>query len=162
MRSKQDIKIIVIGTYRSGKSTLVESLTKKVLHVERLGTTIGFDYGDRKIDSLELRLFGTPSRREFEFMHEILSMGIHGIILVVDSTDPDSFQEALEILDKIELKRKVPFVVAANKQDMHGALKPWLVRDQMNLSEEIPVIGTVATEAEGVEELLAALLKLIE
>jgi len=81
-----------------------------------------------------------------------------GVILVVDSTKPETFPRALEMLRKAKVYG-LPLVVFANKQDLPGALSPEEVRERMHLPPEIPVIGTVATEKKnlikGVETLLS-------
>jgi len=55
----------------------------------------------------------------------------------------------------------LPLVVFANKQDLPGALSPEEVRRRMKLPEDVPVVGTVATEKKNIFEGLEVLLDLI-
>ena len=80
------------------------------------------DYGRLTLDEKVLHLHGTPGQARFDFMWEILSAEMAGLVLVVDSTNSDSFPEARELLDSfLKGRRKTPYVVAANKQDVEGA-----------------------------------------
>jgi signal recognition particle receptor subunit beta len=40
-----------------------------------------------------------------------------GLVVLVDSTRPDTFRETLRIIDFFNSYRPMPYVVAANKQD---------------------------------------------
>ena len=54
-------------------------------------------------------------------MWEILSEGMLGFIVMVDSTRPETFREARSILETFRAYAPTPYVVAANKQDMEDA-----------------------------------------
>jgi uncharacterized protein len=80
------------------------------------------DFGRITVDEdLVLYLFGTPGQKRFDFMWEILSEGMLGFIVMVDSTRPETFREARSILETFRAYAPTPFVVAANKQDMEDA-----------------------------------------
>ena len=55
----------------------------------------------------------------------------------------------------------MPLVVFANKQDLPGALCVEEIREKMRLPRDVPIIGTIATEKNGVFEGLEMLLKQI-
>ena len=57
-------------------------------------------------------------------MWDILSQGMLGFIVMVDSTKPETFREAKRILETFEGYANTPFVVAANKQDVEDAWEP--------------------------------------
>lgn len=59
-------------------------------------------------------------------MWDILSEGMLGFIVMVDSTRPETFREARSILERFRAYAPTPYVVAANKQDLNDS---WPVED---------------------------------
>ncbi len=155
-------KILVTGPYHAGKTTVVHALSTRAVSVQRRGTTIALDFGHLDYKGFHADLFGTIGQERFDPILEQLGGETLGVILVVDSTDPSSFPRAIEMLRKAKVYG-LPTVVFANKQDLPGALPPEKVRELMNLPEDVPVVGTVATKKinirEGVEELLKLIFK---
>jgi len=67
-------------------------------------TTVAMDFGRITIDQdLVLYLFGTPGQRRFDFMWEILSEGMLGFVVMVDSCKPETFREARMIWKRFVL-----------------------------------------------------------
>ncbi|MEM2146500.1 MAG: ADP-ribosylation factor-like protein [Candidatus Jordarchaeaceae archaeon] len=89
--------------------------------------------------------------------------GSAGVLLVVDSTNPETFSLARDILFRVkrEISGDVPVVILANKQDLKGALPPEEVAKQLNIGVDVPVVGTVATQNQGLREALQLILKQI-
>jgi len=112
---------------------------------------------------LDLKIFGTPGQVRFKFLQEILAQGSAGILLVVDSTAPETLELARSVLTSVqkELPRRVPVVVLANKQDLVGAMTPDEVKEKLGVSQDVPVVGTVATESIGLKEAITKLIKLM-
>ena len=164
---KTSLKILVTGPYDAGKSTLIHQLSKRAVSIDALGTTVGFDFASKfdEVALVDLYIFGTPGHERFAFMQEILAKGSTGILLVVDSTYPETFEFAKRVLDRVQKAAgngNIPLVVVANKQDLEGSLTPDQVRSELGLSDEIPVVGTVATTGEGVDDALSLLLTKIK
>ncbi|MBS7251030.1 MAG: GTP-binding protein [Candidatus Freyarchaeota archaeon] len=159
------LKLLVTGPYNAGKSTIVSNLSRKATSIDALQTTVGFDFG-RKYDEInvfDLHIFGTPGHTRFAFMQEILAKGSAGVLLVVDSTNPETFSLARDILYRVkrEISENVPVVILANKQDLEGAMKPEDVAKQLSIGMDVPVVGTVATQNQGLREALQLILKQI-
>ncbi len=107
----QTLKIVVTGpsprarqsSFRlSAKSTssLPNARSRVSRSASKIETTVAMDFGRITIDEeLILYLFGTPGQRRFDFMWEILSEGMLGFVVMVDSTRPETFREARRILD---------------------------------------------------------------
>ena len=152
---KKEIKIVVLGSYNSGKTTTLENICQKKANIEYNGTTIALDYGNTMIDGEKIHIFGSPGQERFEFMREILSQGLDGAIVVIDSSKGISNVDET-ILNKLNIK-DVPYVLFANKQDIssnvveHHIIKP-----------ETPIIPTVATSGVGVDEGLLKLIQMIK
>src|SRR6187431_880560 len=130
----QTVKIVVTGPFSAGKTEFIQSVSEiDVVSTERKissnaeravkeQTTVAMDFGRITVDEdLVLYLFGTPGQKRFDFMWEILSEGMLGFIVMVDSTRPETFREARSILETFRAYAPTPYVVAANKQDMPEA-----------------------------------------
>ena len=159
------LKLLVTGPYNAGKSTVVSKFSRKATSIEALGTTVAFDFG-RKYDEVnvfDLHIFGTPGHTRFAFLQEILAKGSAGVILVVDSTNPETFGLARDVLYRVkrEISENVPVVILANKQDLEGALTPEEVAKHLSIGIDIPVVGTVATQNQGLREALQLILEQI-
>jgi small GTP-binding protein len=141
-------KILVIGPFHAGKSTLIKALSQKPTSVDRLGTTVALDHGWVERNGFAVDLFGSPGQQRFDWILNTLAKSVIGIFLVMDSTKPD-YKRAREILDSIK-HRNLPVVILANKQDIRGAEKPKNIEKKLGY----PAIGTVAIKKKGCEEAL--------
>jgi len=146
-------KILITGPYNAGKSTLVKQLSETAVSVDRLGTTIALDHGYVEKKGFACNLFGTPGQERFDWIMEVLSKDVWGVILIVDSTQPETFPRALEMLEKVKAEH-IPFVVFANKQDVEGALPPEEVKKRLGVPI---VIGGSAMKGENTEKALSVL-----
>jgi len=107
---------------------------------------------------LVLYLFGTPGQKRFDFMWEILSEGMLGFVVVVDSTRPETFREARSILDTFRGYASTPYVVAANKQDQEDAWTPEDLRIALKVDSRVKLLPCVAQDKESVKNVLLELL----
>ena len=102
----QTVKMVVTGPFSAGKTEFIQSVSEiDVVSTERKissaaersvkeATTVAMDFGRITVDEdLVLYLFGTPGQKRFDFMWEILSEGMLGFIVMVDSTRPETFRE---------------------------------------------------------------------
>ena len=122
-------------------------------------TTVAMDFGRITVDDdLVLYLFGTPGQRRFDFMWEILSEGMLGFIVMVDSTRPETFREARSILETFRAYAPTPYVVAANKQDMEDAWDLEDMRHALRLDGKVKLLPCVATDKGTVKTVLVELL----
>ncbi len=152
-------RILVIGPYHAGKSTIVQSLAERAISVERMGTTVAFDYGNVNLSGIEAELFGTPGQERFEFIFKIFAREVSGILLVVDATRPEDFPRAKHMLELVG--PRIPYVVLGNKSDLPGALDPDVIARKLELPEGTPVLATVATDGRGLKEGLRVLSEMI-
>ena len=117
------------------------------------------DFGRISVDEdLVLYLFGTPGQKRFVFMWEILSEGMLGFIVIVDSSRPETFRQAREVLEIFRQYANTPFVVAANKQDLQDAWPPDDLRFALKLDGEAKVLPCTATDKASVKNVLLELL----
>jgi uncharacterized protein len=167
----QTVKMVVTGPFSAGKTEFIRSVSEiDVVSTERKissahekavkeATTVAMDFGRITVDDdLVLYLFGTPGQRRFDFMWEILSEGMLGFIVMVDSTRPETFREARSILETFRAYAPTPYVVAANKQDMKDAWEVDDMRHALRLDPKVKLISCIATDRDSVKAILLELL----
>ena len=166
----QTVKMVVTGPFNAGKTQFIRTISEiDVVSTERKissdaervkeSTTVAMDFGRITVDQdLILYLFGTPGQKRFDFMWEILSEGMLGFIVLIDSVRPETFREARRILEVFRGYAPTPYVVAANKQDMADAWNIQDLRIALKIPEHIKVLPCVATGKESVKNVLLELL----
>jgi uncharacterized protein len=167
----QTVKMVVTGPFSAGKTEFIRSVSEiDVVSTERKissdsekavkqATTVAMDFGRITVDEdLVLYLFGTPGQKRFDFMWEILSEGMLGFIVMVDSTRPETFREARSILETFRAYAPTPYVVAANKQDMTEAWDLDDMRHALRLDHKTKLLACVANDRETVKSVLLELL----
>jgi len=166
----QTVKMVVTGPFNAGKTEFIRSVSEiDVVSTERKisteservkeTTTVAMDFGRITVDEeLVLYLFGTPGQRRFDFMWEILSEGMLGFIVMVDSTRPETFREARNIMTTFKAYAPTPYVVTANKQDQEDAWDLNDIRIALRLAPNIKLLECVATNKEKVKNVLLELL----
>ncbi len=152
-------KILVTGPYQAGKSTVVQGLSETAVSVDRMGTTVAFDYGSIDISGVEVELLGTPGQKRFEFVFRIFAREVNGILLVVDSTKPEDLERASEM--RRLAGEDLPLVVLANKRDLSEVMPVEEMREGLNLDDKVSVIETVATQGHGLRDALERLIEII-
>lgn len=181
------LKIVVTGPFGAGKSSFIRTISEiAVVATERRvsartfasaipaprglrpvsdrsksHTTVALDYGRLTLGDDVLHLHGTPGQSRFDFMWDILAREMAGFVLVVDATATDTFTEARDLLATFTAKHRVPFVVAANKQDMNAAAKPETLRRALDLADETLILPCVAARKTSVRQVLSQLAQLI-
>ncbi|HEC34445.1 MAG TPA: GTP-binding protein [Chloroflexi bacterium] len=166
----QTVKMVVTGPFAAGKTQFIRTISEiDVVATEaRISrseerikdeTTVAMDFGRITIDDdLVLYIFGTPGQRRFDFMWEVLSEGMLGFVVVVDSVRPETFREARRILDTFRSYAPTPYVVAANKQDLEDAWPPDDLRIALRIDPRVKVLPCVATDKGSVKQVLLELL----
>jgi uncharacterized protein len=166
----QTVKIVVTGPFNAGKTELIRSVSEiEVVNTEKKvtsesekvknSTTVAMDFGRITVDNdLVLFLFGTPGQKRFDFMWEILSEGMLGFIVLIDSTRPETFREARGILETFRAYAPTPYIVVANKQDMVDAWSLEDIRVALRLDPAIKLLPCIAKKKSSVKTVLLELL----
>ena len=145
------LKIVIFGAYNAGKSSFIRAIDPDSRHVEAnncdIPTTVGLDFGRKVINNRKIYLFVTPGQERFEFVREILSRGMDGAIVVVDTTrDLDELTQ--QICQNLSASG-YPYAVFLNKCD-HPDSSPGryhAVTDSVFSPEISAVNGNNAAEA---------------
>ena len=158
-------KILVTGPYNAGKSSFVELISEESVSVDRMAlekfpTTIAMDIGHVDHNGFVADIFGTPGQERFDLMLDVLAKEAVGAFILVDSSAPQTFGRAKEMINKTQAEA-IPKIIVANKQDLPGAMSPEKIREAMKLDKDIPIIPTIVSENNGVEMALDTLLKIL-
>ena len=104
-------KIIFTGPVGAGKTTAIHSISdtppiktdaaaSDMTKSRKAATTVAMDYGVMNLDDGEkIHLYGTPGQERFDFMWDILTMGGLGLVILLDNTRADPFQDMRFFLD---------------------------------------------------------------
>lgn len=107
-------KIIFTGPVGAGKTTAINSISdvpplktdaaaSDMTKNRKASTTVAMDYGVMNLAGGEkIHLYGTPGQERFDFMWDILTTGGIGLILLLDNTRADPFQDMKFFLDAFD------------------------------------------------------------
>lgn len=164
-------KVVITGPFNSGKTQFIKTVSEiDVVSTERKvtlpehaaikgETTVAMDFGRITMGDRKIYLFGTPGQQQFDFMWEVLTENMIGFIVIVDSTDPKRFKEAREIIRFFKDILEEPFVVAANKRDLAGALPVEALKKELGLDDDSTIIGCSAVDKKSAMEVVNSLMK---
>lgn len=151
------LKIVVVGGFGVGKTTLVRSVseirplnTEEVMTQAGIGvdetsdvaakttTTVAFDFGRISLNErVVLYLFGAPGQERFWFLWDRLFSGTLGAVVLVDTRRMDDSWYAIDRLEH----HRTPFVVAVNRfDDDTSAHSLDEIRQALALPDHVPLI----------------------
>lgn len=165
-------KIIFTGPVGAGKTTAIGSISdvppiktdaaaSDMTKSRKATTTVAMDYGIMNVGGGEkIHLYGTPGQERFDFMWDILVTGGIGLVLLLDNTRADPFQDMRffiqsfrEFIDKTGVAIGVTQMDLNNRftiNDYHTHLKPFKINP--------PVFSVDAREKRDVSLLVQSLM----
>ncbi|OLF05591.1 ATP-binding protein [Actinophytocola xinjiangensis] len=172
----QSVKILVVGAFGVGKTTLIGSVseipplrTEETMTVASVGvdslagldakstTTVAMDFGRITVsEEVVLYLFGTPGQRRFWDLWEGLADGAVGALVLVDSR---RLEDSFEVFDQLELRTGMPFAVAINEFPGAPRYATGQLREALDLLPDTPI---VTCDARSRESCAAALSTLVD
>jgi signal recognition particle receptor subunit beta len=132
-------KIIFTGPVGVGKTTAIQSISDvppiktdaaagDMTKARKSETTVAMDYGIMHLDDGEkIHLYGTPGQERFDFMWDILSVGGLGLVLLLDNTCADPFQDMKFFLDSFA---DTSVAIGITQMDLSGT--PTVAENQGN------------------------------
>ncbi|KAI8049455.1 putative GTP-binding protein ypt1 [Syncephalis plumigaleata] len=161
-------KLLLIGDSGVGKSCLLLRFADDT-YTESYISTIGVDFKIRTIElegkTVKLQIWDTAGQERFRTITSSYYRGAHGIIVVYDVTDADTFTNVRQWLQEIDRYacEGVNKLLVGNKSDLEGkkaveyaAAKEFA--DQLN----IPFLETSAKNATNVEQAFLTMAKQIK
>lgn len=150
------VKILVVGHFAVGKTTLIgslseitplrteEKMTQASVHVDDLRgapeketTTVALDFGRLTLaEDLVLYLFGTPGQQRFMQLWEDMARGALGALILVD---PSRLTDTFPVLDLVE-KQGLEYAIAVNSFDPGNRYAEDEIREALDLLPDTPVI----------------------
>ncbi|MBV2356318.1 ATP/GTP-binding protein [Streptomyces sp. J2-1] len=168
------LKIVVVGGFGVGKTTLVRSVseirplnTEEVMTQAGAGidetagverkttTTVAFDFGRISLNErMVLYLFGAPGQERFWFLWDRLFSGTLGAVVLVDTR---RMQDSWYAIDRLE-HHNTPFVVAVNRfDDDTDRFTLEEIRQALALGEHVPMIDCDARVRSSCKDVLVSL-----
>jgi len=118
-------KLLLIGDSGVGKSCLLLRFAEDT-YTESYISTIGVDFKIRTIElegkTIKLQIWDTAGQERFRTITSSYYRGAHGIIVVYDVTDPESFNNVKQWLHEIDRYacENVNKLLVGNKSDLEG------------------------------------------
>jgi len=165
-------KIIFTGPVGAGKTTAISSLSDiPVIATDesasdmtvnrKLTTTVAMDYGLMKLDAGErIHLYGTPGQERFNFMWEILSKGGIGLVLLLDNTRADPFQDMRFFINSFEeFIAKTNLAIGITRMDLDQSPSMAEYHDELSvLGIKPPIFEVDARKRNDINQLVEGLL----
>ncbi|KAH9599968.1 Small GTPase [Trypanosoma melophagium] len=160
MSSEYDhlFKLLLIGDSGVGKSCLLLRFADDS-YTESYISTIGVDFKIRTLNIdgkvIKLQIWDTAGQERFRTITSSYYRGAHGIIIVYDTTDMDSFNNVKSWLNEIDkfASENVNKLLVGNKSDLvtQKVVDTQMAKDFAD-SLGIPFLETSAKESSNVEE----------
>jgi signal recognition particle receptor subunit beta len=171
------VKIVIVGGFGVGKTTMVgsvseirpltteETMTQAGLGVDddfgsdsKTATTVAMDFGRISItEQLVLYLFGTPGQERFWFLWNGLFEGALCAVVLLDTRRPEV---SFDVIGRLE-ERGVPFVIAVNSFPDAPRYPMEELRAALDLPDEIPIVGCDARRRASSREVLMTLMRFL-
>ncbi|MFI9045522.1 GTP-binding protein [Streptomyces sp. NPDC053427] len=169
------VKIVIVGGFGVGKTTLVRSVSEirpltteetmtqasagvdDVAGVERkTETTVAMDFGRISLnEELVLYLFGTPGQQRFWFLWNGLFEGALGAVVLVDTRRLDV---SFDVIGRLE-EAEVPFVIAVNAFPDASSYPTEELRSALDLPEQVPIVVCDARQRSSSRDVLITLMR---
>lgn len=169
------LKIVIVGGFGVGKTTMVRSVSEiRPLNTEetmtqagvgvddpagvegKTTTTVAFDFGRITINERNiLYLFGAPGQERFWFLWDRLFSGTLGAVVLVDTR---RLGDSWYAIDRLEA-HGMPFIVAHNDFGDGQQHTVEQIRDALDLNPDVPLISCDARDRDSSKQVLIALVR---
>ncbi|KAL7059462.1 hypothetical protein AAHC03_013411 [Spirometra sp. Aus1] len=92
--------------------------------LNKITSTVGLNIGQVFVEGIVIKFWDLGGQTELQSLWDKYYLESHGIIFVVDSSEPDRFDEAKAAFDTMIQNKALeglPLLILANKQDLDGA-----------------------------------------
>lgn len=145
-----DFKVVVAGGFAAGKTTFIQAISDGDVvgtEVQTTGdeaavketTTVGVEFGTFRVPTddldIDLHLFGVPGQERFSAMWEIIAEGVDGLVLLVDGSRPETWDDARRVGEHFARTTDPPTIVGVNRAD--GGLDLVKVADAVGRPDDL-------------------------
>jgi len=137
-RSDRKYTIVILGIDNAGKTTLVNTLKGEVTDPEAGNPTFGTSRSLIQLKSAHINFVDIGGGKNMRNYWKDLFCEAHGVIFMVDSTDPQRFEEARSMLfESVQhsMLENKPLLVMMNKRDLPEAVAEQEVAQALNLDQ---------------------------
>ncbi|MEU6394738.1 ATP/GTP-binding protein [Streptomyces sp. NPDC046939] len=172
------VKILVVGHFAVGKTTLIGSLSEITpLSTEeqmttlservddlkgvqgKTTTTVALDFGRLTLsERIVLYLFGSPGQQRFVNLWDDMARGALGALVLVD---PERLADSFEVMDLVE-SYGLDFAVAINQFDGGTVHTPEAVREALDLLPDTPVVTIDARDKKSSVDALITMVRYLQ
>ncbi len=123
--SDYSFKLIMLGASGVGKTCIVQRFCNDVFEGPAHKTTLGFDFLSKqtvhKDKRVDLEVWDTAGQEQYRAVTKMYYKDVHGVILVYDITDKESFETAKFWLDDLDMhgSKMEERVLVGNKLDIN-------------------------------------------
>ena len=161
----QTLKLMVSGPDEDLRTRFLSSVSEVDVQSRKSGGARSTSQGSMVFgqisvsDEVLVYLFGTPISQRFITVWEILTEGMLGAVILVDSTAPNLFYKVREGLNTVrEEYPDLPFVVATANPGDSDAWRPDDVRRALRLDEHVVVQPCDVDNPESIKRVLLQLI----
>ncbi|KAJ4919516.1 hypothetical protein JOQ06_025955 [Pogonophryne albipinna] len=150
-------KLVMIGDCCVGKSCLLLRFADD-MYTESYKCTIGVDFKIRTIEldgkTIKLQIWDTAGQERFRTLTSSYYRGAHGIIVVYDVTDQESFNNVKQWLQEIDrhASENVNKLLVGNKCDLTKKVVDYTTAKEFAENVGIPFLETSAKSATNVDQ----------
>ncbi|ORX65010.1 small GTP-binding protein [Basidiobolus meristosporus CBS 931.73] len=161
-------KLLLIGDSGVGKSCLLLRFADDT-YTESYISTIGVDFKIRTIElegkTIKLQIWDTAGQERFRTITSSYYRGAHGIIVVYDVTDQDTFSNVKQWLQEIDryASEGVNKLLVGNKSDLTSKkVVDYTAAEEFANTTNIPFLETSAKDSTNVEQAFLTMAKQIK
>ena len=172
---RTSVKLLIVGHFAVGKTTLVNTLSEipplrteeRMTQAgaliddlagvpEKKTTTVAMDFGRMTLnEQLVLYLFGTPGQRRFTQLWHDLSLGALGALVL---TDTRRLEHSFDVMSFLE-EQNLQYAVAVNRFDGAPKYPEEEIREALDLLPSTPLVTCDARDAASSTRALIALVE---
>jgi signal recognition particle receptor subunit beta len=175
-----NFKIVYYGVAEGGKTTNLEYIhsqinpdqRSKLISIKTEGDrTLYFDFLHIELSAIsglrpKFNFYTVPGQAMYTASRKLVLRGADGVVFVADSQEqrlPDNHKSLTELRGYLNGNgngrsfAEFPFILQCNKQDLHAAIPPDTLREELGLGDQ-PYFGSVATQGDMVFATMKAII----